>query len=238
MNLEILKQIAEELSLPMKGVSAVVQLLNEGNTIPFIARYRKEATNGLDEVQIRSIQDRLTYLIELEDRKKSILESIQSQGKLTDDLKAQIINCQSKTTLEDLYLPYKPKRRTKASIAREKGLEPLALRIISQPLDGNLLTEAAAFINAEKEVASAEDAIAGALEIVAETVAERADVEPLYANATKKKAWLFPKSSRAKMLSQLNLNYIITSRKKFLKFLLIATWRSEEVKKKKFLTLI
>lgn len=193
MNLEILKQIAEELSLPMKGVAAVVQLLNEGNTVPFIARYRKEATNGLDEVQIRSIQDRLTYLIELEDRKKSILESIQSQGKLTEDLKTQIINCQSKTTLEDLYLPYKPKRRTKAMIAREKGLEPLALLIISQPLQGNPLQEAAAFINPEKEVSTAEDALAGALEIVAETVAESADVRALVRECFEKEGMVVSK---------------------------------------------
>lgn len=186
MNLEIIKQIAEELNLPIKSITAVIQLLNEGNTVPFIARYRKEATNNLDEVQIRSIQDRLNYLLELDDRKKTILESIQSQGKLTDALKEQIVTCQSKTTLEDLYLPYKPKRRTKAAIAREKGLEPLALRILNQPLDGNPINEATAFINPEKEVLTTEDALSGALEIVAEVVAEKADVRALVRDSFEK----------------------------------------------------
>src|SRR6187431_827316 len=115
--------LAAELNLPRASVSAVVQLLAESSTVPFIARYRKEATGSLDEVQIRNIEERRAYLIELEDRRKAILESIASQGKLTPELKAKILACETKAALEDLYLPYKPKRRTRATIAKEKGLE-------------------------------------------------------------------------------------------------------------------
>jgi protein Tex len=177
--LNLLKQLSEELSLPAKSIAAVIQLLTDGNTVPFIARYRKEATGNLDEVQIRAVQEKHSYILELEDRKKTILESIESQGKLTPDLKAQILACESKNNLEDLYLPFKPKKRTKASIAREKGLEPLALRILSQPLEGHPEKEAAAFISLEKEVKDAEDALNGAIDIVAEIIAERSDIRAL-----------------------------------------------------------
>ena len=118
--------IAKLLNVPLKGMSAVIELLDEGATVPFIARYRKEVTGNLDEVQIRDIQEKLEYFRELEDRRETVLASIQEQGKLTPELKAKIEAALEKTELEDLYLPYKPKRRTKASIAREKGLEPLA----------------------------------------------------------------------------------------------------------------
>lgn len=176
MTLNILKILTEELALPAKGIEAVIKLLSEGNTIPFISRYRKEATGNLDEVQIRNIQEKYTYYLELEDRKKTILESIESQGKLTDDLKNEIQSCISKTRLEDLYLPFKPKRRTKAAIAREKGLEPLALLILSQPLTGNPLNEAAAYINSEKGVNDAQEALSGAIDIIAEMLSERVDI--------------------------------------------------------------
>lgn len=177
--INIIKQLAEELALPAKSLAAVIQLLTEGNTVPFISRYRKEATGNLDEVQIRTIQERYNYLIELEERKKSIIESIESQGKMTDSLKAQIAACTSKNGLEDLYLPYKPKRRTKAAIAREKGLEPLALRIISQPLEGSPAKEALSFVDAEKGVNDPQEALAGALDIAAEILAERSDIRAL-----------------------------------------------------------
>lgn len=179
MALDILQQLAGELALPAKGIAAVIKLVTEGNTVPFISRYSKEATGNLDEVQIRTIQERYAYLIELEDRKKTILDSIESQGKMTDVLKAQIQACISKNHLEDLYIPYKPKKRTKASIAKEKGLEPLALRIISQPLEGNPYQEASAFIQTEKDMNSPEDALSGALDIVAEILAEKADIRAL-----------------------------------------------------------
>lgn len=168
--------LVEELALPKAAIHAVVTMLNEGNTIPFIARYRKEATGNLDEVQIRTIQERLAYITELDDRRQAILKSIESQGKLTDLLRSQILVCSSKHVLEDLYLPYKPKRRTRAMIAREKGLQPLADRILLQSLEGNPEAEAVAFISEEKGVATVTDALAGAKDIVAEVVAETASV--------------------------------------------------------------
>jgi uncharacterized protein len=164
--------IAAELSLPERSVASTVKLLEEGNTIPFIARYRKEATDNLDETHIRSIQERLAYLNELQDRKKTILASIESQGKLDDALRSKIVNCAVKNELEDLYLPYKPKRRTKAAIAREKGLEALALLILSQPDKGNPEKEAEAYISTEKNVENAMDALSGARDIAAEIISE------------------------------------------------------------------
>src|SRR5437016_4102535 len=122
----ILIHIAKLLNIPLKGMSAVIALLDEGATVPFIARYRKEVTGNLDELQIRAIQEKSEYFRELEDRRQTVLKTIEDQGKLTPDLRLKIESTLDKNQLEDLYLPYKPKRRTKASIAREKGLEPLA----------------------------------------------------------------------------------------------------------------
>lgn len=169
-----LSRIADELEIPVPSVTAVIALLAEGNTIPFIARYRKERTNSLDEVQIRLIKERWTYLNELEERRQAILESITSQGKLTPELEASIRACESKTVLEDLYLPYKPKRRTRATIAREKGLEPLAELILSQSLETTPEQAAQAYLT--DEVADIESALSGARDIVAETVAENAEI--------------------------------------------------------------
>lgn len=177
--LDLLKQLSDELALPIKGIEATIKLLIDGNTVPFISRYRKEATGNLDEVQIRNIQERYAYFLELEDRKKVIIDSIESQGKMTESLKVQIQSCNVKNQLEDLYLPFKPKRRTKAAIAKEKGLEPLALRIISQPTEGDPHQEASSFIQAEKDLNTIEEVLAGALDIVSEIIAERADVRAL-----------------------------------------------------------
>jgi uncharacterized protein len=171
--------ISEEMNLPSSKVGAVIALLAEGNTVPFIARYRKEMTGSMDEIQIRTIEERNIYLTELEKRRETILESIAEQGKLDDALKAKIVACKTKQELEDLYLPYKPKRRTKATIAKEKGLEPLAMRILEQPLDGNPIEEAKAFINVEKGVENTETALAGARDIVAEIIAENAEIRQM-----------------------------------------------------------
>jgi uncharacterized protein len=180
--------LSEELALPRSSVSAVVKLLTEGATVPFIARYRKEATGGLDEVQIRSIEERRVYLIEIEERRVAILAEIGKQGKLTDELKRRILGCKVKADLEDLYLPFKPKRRTRATIAKERGLEPLAERIWAQPLDGDPTGEAAAFVNAAKEVPSAAAALAGACDICAERAAEKPEVRKLVREAFAKEA--------------------------------------------------
>jgi len=168
--------LAAELNLPRASVSAVVQLLAESSTVPFIARYRKEATGGLDEVQIRNIEERRTYLVEMEARRKSILNEIKSQGKLTPELQKQLATAGTKAELEDLYLPFKPKRRTRATIAKERGLEPLANLIWGQSRDGSPSTSAQSFVNREKEVADVNAALAGARDICAERIAEDPEV--------------------------------------------------------------
>ncbi|MGK3993373.1 Tex family protein [Sorangium sp. So ce1024] len=175
--------LAEELSLPRQGVAAVAKLLAEGATVPFIARYRKEATGGLDEVQIRAIEERRAYILELEERRATVLAEIQKQGKLTDALASKIRACRTKAELEDLYLPFKPKRRTRAIIAKERGLEPLADRMWAQPEDGSPEEEARAFVSAEKEVPDTAAALAGARDICAERIAEHADVRKLVREA-------------------------------------------------------
>lgn len=178
--LNIPQLIAQELSLQLIQVQSALELFAEGATIPFIARYRKERTGTLDELQLRDISDRFTYLTELEERKKTILEAIKSQGKLTEDLKVKIENCLQKNELEDLYLPYKPKRRTRATAAREKGLEPLAEWIKSlntpQAKPFSLEAEAAQYLSAEKGVNSVEEALKGAADILAEEVSEKAEL--------------------------------------------------------------
>ncbi len=169
-------QVASELQLDAKSVASVVQLLGDGATVPFIARYRKEATGGLDEVAIRAIEERCAYAKELEERRHAILTEIEKQGKLTDELRSTIMACKEKARLEDLYLPYKPKRRTRAIIAKEKGLEPLADRIWTQASDGDPMKEALCFVNAERGVEDIEVALAGARDICAERVADMANV--------------------------------------------------------------
>src|SRR5688572_15534030 len=148
---QIVTTVARELSLSPQQVANTVTLFAEGNTLPFIARYRKEATNGLDEVQLRDVRDRAQYLTELDDRRIAILKSIEEQGKLDDALRTAINGAETKQTLEDLYLPYKPKRRTRATIARERGLEPLAeLLWTREASDTKLEAAAASFVDAEK----------------------------------------------------------------------------------------
>jgi uncharacterized protein len=174
---EILLHIAQTLNVPLRGLVAVIELLDGGGTVPFIARYRKEATGNLDEVQILAIEESLAYFRDLASRRETILASIAEQGKLTDELKARIEATLDKAELEDLYLPYKPKRCTKATIAREKGLEPLAAYLWAQQNSGQPLeTFAATFVNAELGVTTADEALEGARHIVAEWISEDADL--------------------------------------------------------------
>ncbi len=174
---DLLLHIAKVLEIPMHGLVAVIELLDDGGTVPFIARYRKEATGNLDEVKIRGIEEKLEYFRELVARRETILASIAEQGKLTDELKARIEATFDKSELEDLYLPYRPKRRTKATVAREKGLEPIALYLwAQQPAAEPLETLAGSFVNAEKGVNSVEEALEGARHIVAEMISEDADM--------------------------------------------------------------
>jgi len=171
MNETYIPKIAQELGLISKQVQATADLLNEGATIPFIARYRKEATDSLDEVAITAVRDRLNQLMELDKRREAILKSLEERGQLTDELKEKILSAETMVVLEDIYLPYRPKRRTRATVAKEKGLEPLAQLLFTQD-DMDPVTEAAAFVDPEKGVASADDALAGARDIIAEWVNE------------------------------------------------------------------
>ena len=172
----ILAHLAQQLNLPLQAVMATLSLLEAGGTVPFIARYRKEATGNLDEVAIGAIQERLTYSRELEERRATILRSIQEQGKLTAELKDKVERALDKSVLEDLYLPYKPKRRTKATIARERGLQQLADYLWNQVATGVALKDyALTFVDGEKEVHSVEEALEGARHILAEQVSEAAE---------------------------------------------------------------
>jgi uncharacterized protein len=166
-------RIAQELQVNIQQVQAAVGLLDEGATVPFISRYRKEVTGGLDDTQLRNLEERLQYLRELEDRRATILKSIEEQGKLTPELAGQIHNAETKTLLEDLYLPYKPKRRTKAQIAREAGLEPLADLLLEDPTQ-DPDTVAANYLNAEHKIETAKDALDGAKQILMERFSEDA----------------------------------------------------------------
>ncbi|WP_258296270.1 Tex family protein [Paenibacillus peoriae] len=172
----IVKQVARELSLALKQIRTTISLLDEGNTIPFIARYRKEMTGELDENQLREIEDRVVYLRNLEDRKVEVIRIIDEQGKLTEDLQAAITSAVKLQEVEDLYRPYRQKRKTRASVAKERGLEPLSIWIWSQPKQGDALKEAESYVNEELGVDSAEAAIQGALDILAENIADDAAI--------------------------------------------------------------
>lgn len=173
--MDINQKIAGELEIKTWQVEAVVNLIDEGNTIPFIARYRKEQHGALDDEQLRNLNERLTYLRNLEEKKEQVLSSIEEQGKLTEELRQQILAAETQVVVEDLYRPYRPKRRTRATIAKEKGLEGLADIILLQKTEQSLEQEAQAYLSEEKGVASPEDAIQGAKDIIAESVADEAD---------------------------------------------------------------
>ena len=185
--MDINRKLASELGVLPKQVDAAVKLIDEGNTIPFIARYRKEATGALSDEILRNLYERLNYLRNLEDKKASVLASIEEQGKLTEELRAQILAAETQVVVDDLYRPYRPKRRTRATIAKEKGLEPLADLILLQEIDQPLEEIAGDYVNAEKEVATAQDAIAGAMDILAETIADQADYRMHIRGLTEKK---------------------------------------------------
>jgi uncharacterized protein len=173
--MDICKQISEELKVQKWQVEAAVSLIDEGNTIPFIARYRKEVTGKLDDEQLRTLFERLTYLRNLEEKKETVLASIESQGMLTDELKEKILAAETMVLVEDLYRPYRPKRKTRASVAKEKGLEPLANYILEMSATEPLTVEAAKYVNEEKEVKNIPEALQGALDIIAEMISDNAD---------------------------------------------------------------
>ena len=173
--MDINQKITEELGVKLWQVEAAVKLIDEGNTIPFIARYRKEATGTLDDEQLRKLYERLVYLRNLEEKKEQVLATIEEQGKLTEELKKQILEAQTQVVVEDLYRPYRPKRRTRATIAKEKGLEPLSTLIMLQKTKESLEEVAKQYINEEKGVANVQEALEGARDIIAENISDEAD---------------------------------------------------------------
>ena len=173
--MDINQKITEELGVKKWQVDAAVKLIDEGNTIPFIARYRKEAHGTLDDEQLRKLYERLTYLRNLEEKKEQVLASIEEQGKLTPELKAQIVAAETQVLVDDLYRPYRPKRRTRATIAKEKGLESLAVLISLQNSKEPLEKEAEKYVSEEKGVKNVQEAIDGAKDILAENISDEAD---------------------------------------------------------------
>lgn len=185
--MDINQKLTEELNVKRWQIDAAVNLIDEGNTIPFISRYRKEVTGSLNDEQLRKLDERLKYLRNLEEKKEQVIASIDEQGKLTEELKAQILAAETLVTVEDLYRPYRPKRRTRATIAKEKGLEPLAAYILLQNAKEPLEQTAEQYISEEKGVESAADAIAGAMDIIAEMISDNADYRTWIRKTTMKK---------------------------------------------------
>lgn len=205
--MDINQKITEELGVKKWQVDAAVMLINEGNTIPFIARYRKEATGTLDDEQLRKLHERLTYLRNLEEKKEQVLASIEEQGKLTEELKHQILSAETLVVVEDLYRPYRPKRRTRATIAKEKGLEPLAALIMLQSAREPLEELAKAYISEEKEVTSAQDALDGAKDIIAESISDEAKYRIWIRQITMKKGKIVSSAKDEKAESVYEMYY-------------------------------
>ena len=205
--MDIVKKIAAELEIRPQQVEAVIKLIDEGNTIPFIARYRKEAHGSLNDEQLRNLSERLTYLRTLEEKKEQVLATIEEQGKLTDDLKAQILAAETQVLVEDLYRPYRPKRRTRAIIAKEKGLEPLAQIILAQEVTESLETIAEQYVSEEKEVKDVADAIAGARDIIAEQISDNADYRKYIRDITREEGILTSTAKDKKAQSVYEMYY-------------------------------
>lgn len=205
--MDIINVLYQEFGLQKWQAEAAVKLIDEGNTIPFIARYRKEATGSMNDEVLRNFYDRLVYLRNLEDKKQQVLSSIEEQGKLTDVLKQQILNAQTQVAVDDLYRPYRPKRRTRAIIAKEKGLEPLASLILLQMTEKVIEDEARAFVDAEKGVESIQDAIDGAKDIIAESIADNADYRTFIREITLKEGKLISKAKDTKVQSVYEMYY-------------------------------
>ena len=205
--MDIVKKIAAELEIRPQQVEAVIKLIDEGNTIPFIARYRKEAHGSLNDEQLRNLSERLTYLRTLEEKKEQVLATIEEQGKLTDELKAQILAAETQVLVEDLYRPYRPKRRTRAIIAKEKGLEPLAQIILAQEVTEPLETIAEQYVSEEKEVKDVADAIAGARDIIAEQISDNADYRKYIRDITREEGILTSTAKDEKAQSVYEMYY-------------------------------
>ncbi len=205
--MDINQKLTEELDVKLWQVEAAVKLIDEGNTIPFISRYRKEVTGSLNDEQLRKLHERLTYLRNLEEKKEQVLSSIEEQGKLTQELKSQILAAGTLVVVEDLYRPFRPKRRTRATVAREKGLEPLAALITLQQTKEPLETAAKAYLSGEKGVNTVEEAIAGAQDIIAESISDEADYRSWIRNATTRKGKVISTARDSKAESVYEMYY-------------------------------
>ena len=205
--MDIIQVITQELKVEKWQVEAAVKLIDEGNTIPFISRYRKEATGSLNDEQLRTLFERLTYLRNLEDKKNQVLKSIEDQGKLTEELKKQILDAQTLVVVEDLYRPYRPKRRTRATIAKEKGLEPLADIILLQMTDKPVEEEARAYVSEEKGVKNVAEALNGAKDIIAERISDEADYRIYIRNLTTKNGSISSTAKNAETQSVYEMYY-------------------------------
>ena len=205
--MDILKQLKDELGIRLEQVEATVKLIDEGNTIPFIARYRKEVTGSLDDEQLRNLHERLQYLRNLEEKKTQVLSSIEEQGKMTEELKAAILAATTLVVVEDLYRPYRPKRRTRATIAKEKGLDGLAAIIMEQVIQEPVAKAAEAYLSEEKEVRTVEEAIAGAMDIIAEDISDEAEHRSYIRDVTVKEGTLTSVAKNAKQESVYEMYY-------------------------------
>ena len=207
--MDIVLKIKEELKVEKWQVEAAIKLIDEGNTIPFISRYRKEVTGSLNDEQLRNLDERLKYLRGLEERREQVLASIEEQGKMTDELRAKIIAAETMVAIEDLYLPYRPKRKSRASIAREKGLEGLSEIILAQEITGSLEDAAKAFVDAEKGVNDENEAISGAMDIIAEDISDNADYRKYIREATMENGILVgrAKDEKAQSVYEMYYNY-------------------------------
>ena len=234
MNEAHILKIAGELKIQPRQVLSTARLFAEGATVPFIARYRKEATGSLDEVAVTNIRERLLGLADLDSRRETILKSLAERNLLSDELKAAVNKAESVTQLEDIYLPYRPKRRTRATIAREQGLEPLADLLFGQQSTADPLAEAARFVSTEKGVADVAAALAGARDIIAERVNDMPPPAQNCAICSGARALLNPRSCRTRSRRRPSSRIISTGANRSPKFRAIACWPSAAVKPRVF----
>ena len=207
--MDIVLKLSQELAVQKWQVEAAVKLIDEGNTIPFISRYRKEATGSLNDEVLRNLYERLVYLRNLEEKKEQVIGSIEEQGKLTEELKEKILAAETLVVVEDLYRPYRPKRKTRASVAKEKGLDGLAGWILAQDAQHSLEEEALQYINEEKGVTSAAEAIQGAKDIIAESISDEADYRIYIRNITMEEGSVTStaKDEKAESVYEMYYNY-------------------------------
>ena len=205
--MDIILKLKEELKVEKWQVEAAVKLIDEGNTIPFISRYRKEATGSLNDEVLRNLYERLNYLRNLEEKKEQVLGSIEEQGKLTEELKVKILAAETLVVVEDLYRPYRPKRKTRASVAKEKGLDGLAEYILKQEADQPLETEAEKYVSEEKEVKDVKEALQGAKDIIAEMISDEADYRIYIRNITTEEGTLVSAAKDEKAESVYEMYY-------------------------------